>query len=88
MSPRNSIGCVQNDFYAYCTIIVNRAPIFRQDYHSLQTDRIELPLEPRQLGVASGASKMISEPMVSLAQTMHLSNTVSKRTDPRQLGVL
>jgi hypothetical protein len=32
-------------------------------------DRNELPLEPRDLGVPSGASKMISEPMVALAQT-------------------
>ena len=49
------------------------------------------------LGVPSGASKMISEPMVRLAQTMHLScvevNTISKRTKtsfplhPCHLGV-
>ena len=60
-------------------------------------DRNEVPHDPRHLGVPSGASKMISEPMVRLAQTMHLScvkiNTISKRTEselppePRHLGV-
>jgi hypothetical protein len=47
-------------------------------------DRNELPLERRHLGVPSGASKMISEPMVRLAQTVHLSgvniSTIPKRT--------
>jgi hypothetical protein len=42
----------------------------------------KLSLEPQYIGVPSGASKMISEPMVRLAQTMHLScidnNTISK----------
>jgi hypothetical protein len=33
----------------------------------------ELLLDPRYLGVQLGASKTISEPMVRLAQTMHLS---------------
>ena len=31
----------------------------------------EIPLERRHLGVPSGASKMISKPMVRLAQTVH-----------------
>jgi hypothetical protein len=48
---------------------------------------IKLPLEPHHLGVPTGASKMISEPMVCLAQTVHLSctdtNTISKRTKTR-----
>jgi hypothetical protein len=60
-------------------------------------DKNELPLEPHHLGVPSSASKMISEPMVRLAQTVHLSctniNTVYKmdrnktRRDPCHLGV-
>jgi hypothetical protein len=33
---------------------------------------IELPIEPRHLGVPSGASKMISEPVVSSAQTVQI----------------
>jgi hypothetical protein len=45
-------------------------------------DRNELPLDPYHIGVPSGASKMISEPMVYLAQTVLLSyveiNTISK----------
>jgi hypothetical protein len=48
-------------------------------------DRNELPFEPRHLGVPSVASKMISEAMVHLAQTVHLSCaetiTVSKCTE-------
>jgi hypothetical protein len=51
------------------------APTLRQDWHYLQTDRIELPLEPRHRGVPLGASKMISEPKVCLAQVVHLSCT-------------
>jgi hypothetical protein len=43
-----------------------------------------IPHDPRHLGVPSGASKMISEPVVHLAQTIHLScvkiSTISKRT--------
>ena len=56
----------------------------------------EIPHDPRHLGGPSGASKMIFEPMVRLAQTVHLSyinitpspngpNEI--RHDPRHLGV-
>jgi hypothetical protein len=45
------------------------------------------PLDPRHLGVPSGASRKIYEPMVRLTQTEHLSctdaNTVSKQTETR-----
>jgi hypothetical protein len=48
-------------------------------------DQNEFELEPRHLGVPSGASEMIFQPMVLLAQTVHLSSftisTISKRTD-------
>jgi hypothetical protein len=64
----------------------NRALILRQDWNINQTDRNELPIEPHNLRVPS-ASKIISEPMVRLAQTLHLSytytNTVSKWTKMR-----
>jgi hypothetical protein len=55
---------------------------------SAQTvDQNELPLVPRQQHVPSGLFKMISEPMVCLALTMHLSctdtYTVSKQTETR-----
>jgi hypothetical protein len=47
----------------------------------------ELLLEPRQLGLPSSASKMISDPMVRLAQAVHLTcshtNTVTERTETR-----
>ena len=77
--------CVQNDFLAYGTFDTNRASIVRQDWHYLQMDRNELRLEPRNLGVPSDAYKMISEPMLRLAQTVQLScvqiSTISKRTE-------
>jgi hypothetical protein len=50
---------------------VNRAPILHQDWQYLQTDQNEVLLEPHHLGVSSGVSKMISEPMVCSAQTVH-----------------
>jgi hypothetical protein len=65
----------------------NHAPILRQDLHYLQMDRNEHPLEPHHIGVPSGAFKIISEPTVRLAQTVHLSctdtNTVFKRAELR-----
>jgi hypothetical protein len=67
-SPRSTFGCIQNNFWAYGTFSVNRAPIFRQG-----VDWIKLPLEPRHLGVPPGASKTISKPVVCLAQTVQLS---------------
>jgi hypothetical protein len=48
-------------------------------------DRNELQRDPRHAGVSSGASKMISEPMVHSVQTMHLScadiNTIPIQTE-------
>jgi hypothetical protein len=77
-SPRSTIECIQNDYWAYGMFGANRAP---------QTDRNELPLEPHHLDVSAGASKTITEPMVCLAQTMHLAwvkiSTISKRTKTR-----
>jgi hypothetical protein len=65
----------------------NRASILRQDKHYLQTESNGHPLEPRHLGVPSCVSRTISEPMVRLAQTMHLSctdtKTISKWTETR-----
>jgi hypothetical protein len=86
-SPRSSIGCLQYYFWAYGMFDANCALILHQEYHYRQTDRTELPLEPRHLGVPSSASKMISMPMVRSLQTLHLSctntNTVSKWTKTR-----
>jgi hypothetical protein len=87
MSPCSSIRCIQNDFCACCTFDTNRAPILHQDSHYLQMNWIKHQLEPRHLGVPSGASKTISKPAVCLAQTVHLSctdtNTISKLTKTR-----
>jgi hypothetical protein len=83
-SLTRSIGCVQNDFWAYGTFDANHAPILHQDWHYFLMDRIKFPLEPRHLGVPSGASKLIAVLMVRLAQNVHLpctdTNIVSKRT--------
>jgi len=49
-----------------CTYLASRL-------HYLQIDRNKLPFETHHLGVPSGASERISEPMVCLAQTVHLS---------------
>jgi hypothetical protein len=85
--PRTSILCVQNIFCVYGSFGANSTPTLCQDQHYLQTRWNKLPLEPRHLGVPLGASKMISEPMVRLAQTMHLycadTNTIYKRTEMR-----
>ena len=72
-SPMSSIGCVQNDFCADGTFGANFAPILHRHKHCLQLERREIPQDPRHLGVPSGASKMVSEPMVCLTQTVHLS---------------
>jgi hypothetical protein len=61
--------------------------MLRQDYDYLQTDSNKLPLEPHHLGVSSGVSKTISEPMVRSAQAVHLycinTNNISKWTKTR-----
>jgi hypothetical protein len=48
-------------------------------------DQNEVLRDPRNLGVPSGLSKMISELMVRSVQTVHLSSikisTISKRTE-------
>jgi hypothetical protein len=63
-----------------CTYLASRLALYQMNW-------VKHPLEPRHLGVLSGASKMISKPMVCLAQTMHLSsndtNTISKWTKTR-----
>jgi hypothetical protein len=117
-SPRSTIGCVQNDFWAYSMFSTNPAPILNRHQHiskwtktrfhmthvTLELHRVRpkwflrlwyvwhkpctyltlrLALSsnrlnrastwPRRLGVPSGASKTISEPMVRSEQTVHLS---------------
>jgi hypothetical protein len=87
----SSIGCIQNDFWAYGTFYANCAPILHRHWHYLQTGRNEIPDNPRHLGVLSGASKTISEPHVRLAQTVHLSCIQTDqngiRYDPRHVGL-
>jgi hypothetical protein len=78
-SPRSSIGCVQNDFQA-CGTFGTNVHLSCVKINTLQMKQNGHPLVP--LGVPSGVSKMISVPMVHLAQTIHLSctdtNTISK----------
>jgi hypothetical protein len=69
MSPRSSIGCVQNNIWAYGTFGAYRAPILHWHKHYLQMDRNEIQHDPGHLGVLSGESKTIFEPVVCSAQT-------------------
>jgi hypothetical protein len=62
--PRSTIGCIQNNFWPYDTFGADRAPILHCCQHRLKTDRNKIPHDPRYLGVPSGGSKIISEPMV------------------------
>jgi hypothetical protein len=93
LEHRSAIKCVQNDFCDYGTFGAYHAPILHQHLHYLQMERNKIPHDPRYLGVPSGASKMIFEPMVHLVQTVHPScvkiSIISKRTKmgPRNLGV-
>jgi hypothetical protein len=84
LEPRSAIRCVKNNFCAYDMFSANSAPILQQHKHCLQMDGNEIPHDPRHLGVLSGASKMISEPMVHSAQTAPLScikiSAISKQT--------
>jgi hypothetical protein len=84
-SPRSSIECIQNNFWAYGTLAANHAPILRQGLHYLQIDRNEIPHDPHHQGVPSSTSKMISEPMVRSVETVYWScikiNTFSKWTE-------
>ena len=86
-SPRCYIGCVQTDLQAYGTFDAKRATILHRRQHCLQIDRNEISHDPRHLGVPSGASKTISNPMVRSAQTAHLScvktSTISNGTETR-----
>jgi hypothetical protein len=83
-SSRSIIGCVQNDFWANgtfsakpCTYIV---PTLTVSPNGSKRDSTW----PTRLGLPSGAFKTISEPIIRLAQTVHLScvkiSTISKRS--------
>jgi hypothetical protein len=72
-SPRSTIECPHNDFQAYVMFGANHAPNLHQHWHYLQMERNNIPHDPRHHGVPSGASKMISEVVVRLGQTVHLS---------------
>jgi hypothetical protein len=68
LSPSSTIGCVQNNLWAYGMFGANCAPILHRYIHCLQTDRNMIPRDPHYLGVTSGASKIIFERMVHLAK--------------------
>jgi hypothetical protein len=82
-SSRSTIGCVQNDSWAYGMFGTNRAPILHWHKHRLQTDRNKIQHDPCHLGVLLKASKTVCKPMVRSAQTMQLScvkvSTISKQ---------
>jgi hypothetical protein len=82
-SPRSTIECVQTEFWAYGMFGANRTPILHRHLHYLKTDQNKIPHNPCHLGVPSGWSKMIFEPLVCSVQPVHLScvkiSTISKR---------
>jgi hypothetical protein len=84
-TSRSSIGCVQNNFCAFWYVRHKSCNYFFVKISAISNRLNELPHQPRQQEVLSDVYKMISEPMVRVAQTMHLSctdtNTVSKRTE-------
>jgi hypothetical protein len=86
-SPRSTIGCIQNDSRANGAFGANRAPILHQHRHRLQTDWNNIRHDPCHLAVPSGASKMVSLPMVHSELSVHLSytntSTVSKLSETR-----
>jgi hypothetical protein len=63
----------------------NHAPNLLWHLHCLQTDRNKIPHDPCHFGLPSGASKMISEPVVRSVRTVHLScikfSIISKWTE-------
>jgi hypothetical protein len=86
-STRSSVKCVQTDFWASgtigaktCTYLASTLTLSpngpKQDWH-----------DPHHLGVQSGSSKMIFDPVERSMQTVHLScikiSTISKRTETR-----
>jgi hypothetical protein len=86
-SPRGSIRYVQNNFWAYRIFSANHATILQQDYHYLQMDRNELPLDPRQLRVPLVRPKWFLTLWYVWHKTVHLScsdtDTVMEWTEIR-----
>jgi hypothetical protein len=96
-SSRSTIGCVQNDFWAYGTFgakpCTYRTPILTLSLNGPKLDSI-WPTSPRCL---SSVSKTIFKPMVRSSQAVHLSCSNTKTLqmdrneiphDPGHLGVL
>jgi hypothetical protein len=96
-SPRSTIGCAQNDFHAHGTFGTNNDLSCAEIKTIPKRIEMSFPLDPCLLGVQSRAPKMISEPVVHLAQTVHLTcvkiNSISKwpqnefPLDPHHVGV-
>jgi hypothetical protein len=57
----------RSQWYVWRKPCTNLAPTL----HNLQRETSDIPQDPRHLGVPSGVSKMISEPMVHSRQTVH-----------------
>jgi hypothetical protein len=86
-SPRSTIGCVQKDFLSLWYICHKPYTYLAPTQTFSPSDHNEIHHDRRHLGFPSGASKMIFEPMVRPAQSVHLScvkiTTISKRTETR-----
>jgi hypothetical protein len=84
-SPRSTIRGIQNNYLTNGMFGANCAPILHWHEHRLQMDRNVIWHDPCHLAVPSGASKMISDPILRSAQTVYSScvkiNTISKWTE-------
>jgi hypothetical protein len=67
-SPRSTIGCVQNNFWAYGTFGANRASILQQDKYYVQTEWNELALEPCPCNIPGVMVTKISHVIICIAK--------------------
>ena len=81
------VGCSAQTVHLSCVKFSTISKQTESIFHLILVilDEKEIPHDPRHIGVPSGASKTISEPMVRSAQTVHLScvkiSTISKQTE-------
>ena len=80
------IGCVQNDIWAYGTFSAKPCTYLTSTLTPSPNRPNKIPHDPRHLGVPSGASKMIYEPMVRLAKLCtHLTQTLTPPNGPNEI---
>jgi hypothetical protein len=86
-SLRSTIKCVQNDFWALWYVWRKRSTYFALGLELSPNELNQASTWAHHLGVRSGASKMISEPTVCLAQTLrqYCTDTNTIQTDQNKI---